>query len=147
MHTRATERIGLTLAALSLAINILLAMAHMGLFVERLGMNGAAAPVSASAPGVTEASLMTALAQICSGHGLTQRAGGGDADKSTPFASCPLCFFFAAASLILAMGNLFLILRRISADRLQPLAASRRLSAFLQSIAQPRAPPSHWIAA
>lgn len=147
MHTRATERIGLTLAALSLAINILLAMAHMGLFVERLGMNGAEAPVSISAPGVSEASLMTALAQICSGHGLAQRAADGDSGKTAPFPTCPLCFFFAAVTLVLALGNLLLILRGQPLGRLQPLAASRRLNAFLQSIAQPRAPPSLWIAA
>jgi hypothetical protein len=136
------------LAALSLAINILLSMAHMGMFCERLDMSGlrANAPVAA-APGFSEASLVAALAEICTGHGLSDRAASKTGDKATLFPTCPLCFFFAAATLVLAFGNLLLVLRRTAIDRLRPLTVTRRLSAFIQRHAQPRAPPSLWIAA
>ncbi|HEX7776311.1 MAG TPA: DUF2946 family protein [Parvibaculum sp.] len=143
-----SERIGLMLAALSLAINILLSMAHMGMFGERLDMAGfrANTPVAA-APGFNEASFVAALAVICTGHGLSDRAASKDGGKTALFPTCPLCFFFAAATLVLALGNLLLVLRRVTIGRLRPLAATRRLSAFIQRHAQPRAPPSLWIAA
>jgi hypothetical protein len=144
-----SERIGLMLAALSLAINILLSMAHMGMFGERLDMSAARSVPVAAAPGFSEASLVAALAEICTGHGLSERAanGNGEGGKATLFPTCPLCFFFAAATLVLAVGNLLLILRRTAIGRVRPLAATRRLSEVLQRHAQPRAPPSLWIAA
>ncbi len=147
MHS-GSERIGLMLAALSLAINILLSMAHMGMFGERLSMDGVQTPVVAAAPGFGEASLLAALTQLCTDHGLAQRTVKGKGDsKPTLFPTCPLCLFFAATTLVLAFGQLLLVLRRIEIGRLRPLAATRRLSEFLLSLARSRAPPSLRIAA
>ena len=134
---------GWTLAAMSLAINILLSVAHMGLLGDRVAI-GAVPPATSVS---VEATLLVALAQICTDHGLDQRGVQGKSPKSGFLPTCPLCFFFATTTLILAMGQLLLILRRVEIDRLRPTVEARRLGELLQRIELPRAPPFIRIAA
>lgn len=137
----ARKRLGWTLAALSLAINLLLSVVHLGAAGGLLPVHEPRAPSAVAAASV-EARLLQALTEICTVSGLGKR-GGDDGERTADILpACPFCLLFAAAALALAAGHLLLVLRRTPVRWIFPPAGAGRFVAFLIHPAQPRAPPS-----
>ena len=135
------ERLRWSLAALSLAINLLLSVMHVGLMDQQLSGRTTLTATSAASTSA-EGSLLNALAVICTEHGLAKRGAQKGGDKSGIFPTCPLCFLFASMTLILAFGQLVLVLCRTRIGRIPPPVIIRNVAAFFERPAQPRAPPS-----